>query len=484
MHRKLLVLAVLLSVPAAVSAQRVICDPRQSALCTGVSSVYQLEEDSDARRLDAYGFADIREADGVNVGRAAGKIGSYAASFAGTDGTFLFLPYDGALGGGTWTVAMWVYPTSAATTQILLSKDEATIHGSYLALVPYSGQLQVKGIGYYSDTGADVSVTSASSMTLNAWHLVVWGVTPYFFGKQQMFVQIDNGTRDTVALDYWLKGNANDLIIGQRKGASAGSAYTLPYSGRIDQITFSGRYWEPDSSTLFYNAGSGAAFPFTASATAGLNDGLMAYWTFDEDVASGTRYDSINQNNATDPNTNVASATGKISNAADVDYNETLTVTDSSQIRVAGTDFTIGGWINFQNLVGQQFPIGKIDAGLTDAEWVLQHSGTGGTNLLIFQVANGSCSASTAAAPVTQGTWAFVLLEYTYSTKTCKIQVNNGTVYSGTGAADVANESQALRFEVVYSDALYDEWFFYKRLLTTQQKTDLYNSGNGRTYPF
>lgn len=59
-------------------------------------------------------FLSVPTANGVNVGRAAGKIGTSAASFAGTDGTYLFLPYDGALGCGTWTVAIWVYPTPAS----------------------------------------------------------------------------------------------------------------------------------------------------------------------------------------------------------------------------------------------------------------------------------------------------------------------------------------------------------------------------------
>ena len=296
---------------------------QKSALCAGLSNVFQMEEDTDRNRDSVDGGIQLLEASNTDVARAAGKIDSYAASFSGTDGTYLHIPRGGSLINSS-TVAMWMYPTSSAGEQIILSADEATKHGPYLSLVPSGGNVKVKGVAFYGDGRGDVSVTSTPTMTINAWHLVVWGydqaeASDFLTTSQTgrvMYVQVDNGARDKVGLAYFpIVGPFIDLVLGQRKGS--GVSYTLPYSGRVDQLTFAGRTWDSVDATEFYNVGSGKAYPFVPSSYDSLNAGLVAYWKFDEAVSSGTRYDSVNQNNATDISSNQGYTTGKIGNAAD-----------------------------------------------------------------------------------------------------------------------------------------------------------------------
>ena len=467
--------ALVFQAPAVKASGPAICDPQQSSLCSGLGVVFAFEENSDNPRWDENRGAAFLEADGQNVARAAGKIDSYAASFTGTDGNYLYIPRGGALG-ASFTVAAWVFPTSASTEQIVVSMDEATKHGPFLALVPSSGNVKLKGVAYYGDGQGDVSVTSASSMTLNTWHLVVWGIAVNTSG-QVTYVEVDNGNRDTVSITYWLASSSNDLILGQRKGS--GAAYTMPYSGRVDQLAFAGRYWDTTETAEFYNAGSGKAYPFVPSSFNSLNDGLVAYWKFDEAVTSGTRYDSVNQNNATDTGGAYGYGTGVIGNAAYSDYSpayEDLQVATNSTIEYSG-DFTVGGWFKTSDVVSQQAIAEKGLYG-SSFEWVVMLHNPTNTS---FQVGNCTTAASGA---ISANTWYFLVADYTASTKTCRVRLNNGTVYSGTGTTLPVVTSYAMSFTTGYSSGYRDEWFLYKRVLTSQQMTDLYNSGTGRTYPF
>ena len=478
-----------LQVGSAGAVQRYVCDPQKSVLCVGLSNVFQMEEDSDRNRDSVDGGIQLLEASNTDVARAAGKVGSYAVSFSGTDGTYLHIPRGGSLISSS-TVAMWIYPTSAASEQIILSADEATKHGPYLSLVPSAGNVKVKATAHYGDGRGDVSVTSTASMTLNAWHLVVWGydsavatdfATTSDTGRV-MYVQADSGARDSVGLAYFpIIGPFNDLVLGQRKGS--GSAYTQPYSGRVDQLVFASRTWDSVDTTEFYSAGSGKAYPFVPSSYDSLNDGLVAYWRFDESVTSGTRYDSVNQNNLTDSGGGFGYGTGKIGNAAHKDHspaNEYLYAASNSELTYSG-DFTVGGWW-YSGDTSTQMAIAHKGAYGAATEWAI---GIGypaaATTKLGFGA--GNCLVDTGVT-LSTNSWYLVIADYTASTKTCRIRFNNGTVYSNTGTTHPTVNAYNHAFGEHYSGGYWDEWFLYKRVLTSQQMTDLYNSGSGRTYPF
>ena len=398
------------------------------------------------------------------------------------------------------SVAFWIYPTSAAAEQIILSADESTKHGPYLSVVPSGGNLRVKGVAYYGDGRGDVSITSNASMTLNAWHLIVWGYdqaeasdfTTTSLTGRVMYVQVDSGARDKVGLAYFpIIGPYNDLLLGQRRGTAAG--YTLPFSGRVDELTFAGRTWDSLDVIEFYATGTGKPYPFTTTAYLSLNDGLVAYWKMDEAVSSGTRYDSINQNNAADPTT-VAYAGGKIGLAAyDDAITDRLSVASSSQIEYSG-DFAVGGWAYVTSWADSSGVVlmGKTNVSTSKAEWEIRALGSGNAGLLVANSAgwySTYCLASQTRPSL--DAWHFWIAEYTASTKTCTIRVDNGTVYSGTGATNPAVQSDiGISFGTDFSGTsngvigYFDEWFMYKRVLTPQEETDLYNVSVGRTYPF
>src|SRR3990167_3426310 len=88
-----------------------ICDTQQSILCAGIGQVFAFEEASDNPRWDENKGSAWLEADGQNVARATGKLDSYAASFVGTDGNYLWVPRAGSMLNNS-VIAFWIYPTS------------------------------------------------------------------------------------------------------------------------------------------------------------------------------------------------------------------------------------------------------------------------------------------------------------------------------------------------------------------------------------
>ena len=85
-------------------------------------------------------------------------------------------------------------------------------------------------------------------------------------------------------------------------------------------------------------------------------------------------------------------------------------------------------------------------------------------------------------------TWFFLVLWFDTTANTWNMTVNNSTTSSAaTGSNAPSTSTTAFTFGAhagpgAYYDGRLDQWGFWKRVLTSAEKTYLYNSGNGRTY--
>ncbi len=222
--------------------------------------------------------------------------------------------------------------------------------------------------------------------------------------------------------------------------------------------------------------------PNTAHAAA-ISDDLISHWTLDEE--SGTRVDSHGDNDLT-PSGTGPYGEGKMSNGfaptgsgtegrIEVADNASLSMTDAD-------DFTISAWVNFDTLSGTRGIIGK-----SNTEYLLYSSGS----ILRFAVYGGSSgTASTvSSANVPAGNWHFVVAWYDADAHTVNIQVNNGTPVSAAATAgrpvDGANAFVIGAITTTgYSDGIIDSVSIWQRLLTSDERSALYNSGDGLEYPF
>lgn len=217
-----------------------------------------------------------------------------------------------------------------------------------------------------------------------------------------------------------------------------------------------------------------------------LTDSHISAWHMDE--ASGNALDAHSTNDLTETSGTIDSATGKLGNARDFEEGDTefFAHTDNAELSTGDIDFTLAVWVNLESK--------PANAGIVckDEEYYLTYRG--GIDRFEFQAygaagfASGSAvDANNFGSPST-GTWYFIVVWHDSVANTINIQVNDGTVnttshsagvYDGTGSVRVGDNG----FNQ-YWDGLIDELNFWKRVLTSDERTSVYNAGAGLAYPF
>ena len=231
--------------------------------------------------------------------------------------------------------------------------------------------------------------------------------------------------------------------------------------------------------------------PIVTAGGSSLLTSLVGYWKLDE--ASGTRNDSHGSNHLTDNNT-VTQATGKQGNAAQFTRanSESLSITDNAALSTGDIDFTIAAWVYLDSKPGAGMTVASKDAS-GQREFALDWLNTSDAfrffitnNAGTFRIIPDSIGAKSAS------TWYFLVGWHDAAANTVNIQINNGTIYSlatsGTAPTDTTSDfrigaSGVAGFEG-YFDGRIDEVGYWKRVLTSDEKTALYNGGSGTTYPF
>lgn len=211
---------------------------------------------------------------------------------------------------------------------------------------------------------------------------------------------------------------------------------------------------------------------------------LISYWKMDE--ASGDRVDATAAANTLTDNNTVTSTTGIINNSALFTFanSESLSHVDNASLSTGDIDFTFCGWFKFTTNPGASYPglITKNNAGDIDYYLALHAS----QSRFNFGTVSGDIDATTFGA-ISTGTWYFVCAWHDATANTVSIQVNAGTVDSAATSGPATDTAGA--FEIghwstygTYLDGTVDEVGFWKRTLTSGERTLLYNSGAG--YPY
>jgi hypothetical protein len=225
--------------------------------------------------------------------------------------------------------------------------------------------------------------------------------------------------------------------------------------------------------------------PSSGSST--LLNNLLAYWKLDE--TSGTRFDSTANNNDLTDNNTVGSTTGIQGNAADfVPVNVEYFSYPSPVLTT--TTFSVSVWVypktygTFGRAIFYQGDV-LSDPGIH--LWIAS-TWEGSTNCLGFRYNNAGNSPSNSNS-ITLNTWQHVVV--TYDGNTVRFYVNNVAVGSNVIADSSSPLAKPFYVGVWYEfndrriwDGYLDELGIWSRVLTAAERTELYNSGSGITYPF
>jgi hypothetical protein len=219
---------------------------------------------------------------------------------------------------------------------------------------------------------------------------------------------------------------------------------------------------------------------------------LESYWRLDE--ASGSALDAHGANHLTETSGTIASTTGKVGNCRDLEAGDTehFEISDNAALSTGDIDFTLTGWVNIESISGNAWIVSKWNGTINQREYGVRVLDGSPDLFQFFVSSNGTASASVSAttfgAP-SLATWYFFVAWHDASANTINIQINNGTVNSTAHATGVFNSTAPFRLgaqgnDSEFFDGLIDEVGFWKRILTSDERTAIYNGGNGLAYPF
>lgn len=219
---------------------------------------------------------------------------------------------------------------------------------------------------------------------------------------------------------------------------------------------------------------------------------LVSYWKLDE--ALGDAIDAHASNDLAD-NT-VGSTFGKINGArefspAGSDY---FSHASNSELTTGDIDFTVAAWVyrDTDPTEGFRQILSKWSATEEEGEYLLDGGQSNGGKFR-FAVRSGATFYSvTEPNAYSAEAWYYVIGWHDSVNNSLNIQVNNGTVESASHSAGVNSHAGSsvvmgalggfLGSSGGYWDGRIDECGFWKRVLTTQERTDLYNGGSGLSY--
>jgi hypothetical protein len=257
---------------------------------------------------------------------------------------------------------------------------------------------------------------------------------------------------------------------------SATFTYTPASSGaKTISVTNSGGLTDPGSLT----------YTVTVALVQHLLNTLISYWKLDE-ASAGTapvqRNDSQGTNHLSDIQT--SSAAGLIGNGgnfvgADGDF---LQHADNASLRVS-SDFTFSVWVKLVSQPANACVFSKSISGTGTDYALLYASGGGG---YYFQLGNGA-SQVVSGPDVANGVWAHVVCWYDSGTTKAMMRINDAVTYTAPSGGSLTQTATpftvgGLAASAFYITAVVDEIGFWKRKLTSDEITFLYNGGAGNPF--
>lgn len=238
--------------------------------------------------------------------------------------------------------------------------------------------------------------------------------------------------------------------------------------------------------------GGGGSGPFSGLVS---TENLVSHWKLDEE--SGTRLDSHGSNHLSDNNT-VTSVAGKLGNAAEfVAVNaERLSIDDNADLSLgADSAFSVVCWayciedgsISYDRALAGH---GKTMPGGTGMAWALDYTASATNRRLQFNVSNGTASAlaEIQSNPLGDEGWHLIIGWHDPDADKVCIQIDNGTPDETDWSGGTMDATTGFCIGRWGTQSAYrwnggiDSFSFFKRVLTSGERSALWNSGNGLDY--
>jgi hypothetical protein len=320
--------------------------------------------------------------------------------------------------------------------------------------------------------GADIRLyhngyKATISATINQWHFVVY---TYNAASDAWTFSVDNGTPST--------GTSTEASVGFTN-LFVGSGYNGYTQGNIARMGWWSTVISASEITSLYNSGAGKAY---ADLTTAEKVGLVSYWNLSE--ASGNRADSHGSNTLTDNNT-VTSVTNAPANMPGTVANfvalsaQYFSIVENT-IWNGDIDTTIAAWV-YRNTTGVDV-IASRENGATRSILLRGDGGANDASLFTRDYADSVTKSGT----LTAATWHLVIAWHDAAGNSIGVQVDDAAAATAStgGVNTTPNGTFALGGRITNShlDGRMSSPAVWSRVLTAQERADLYAAGAGLFY--
>ena len=218
-----------------------------------------------------------------------------------------------------------------------------------------------------------------------------------------------------------------------------------------------------------------------------LTTDLLFYYEFEE--ASGTRVDAHNSYDLTDVNT-VGQATGKVGNCASFNdaNSEYFTSTFNGATEIGTGDFSFATWFKVSSQdVRRQFISFDVPGGWTKQFSVRAGRNSDGNDIRVVTDDGATGGSLATASGYQDGAWHFCVV--TRVGTTVKLYVDNILKDTDVNShndmpllADMRIGAIEGTVVTAYMDGELDQMGFWGKELSSTERSDLYNSGDGLVY--
>lgn len=247
------------------------------------------------------------------------------------------------------------------------------------------------------------------------------------------------------------------------------------------------------SSTNTVSIGSTSLAGWVIDSNNTLSTSLNAYWKLDE--ASGTRFDQIASLNLTDLNNDIGSITGIRGQAASYIglVSDGLLVSNNSSLQSNTSNFSISAWVylnTFNSAIGVPIVFKQNNQAPLYSEYDIQAIDSGGLRKFLFIMYNTSGVLTSIYAnsfgAINTATWYNVVAWHSNNSH-IGISVNlspNSATFLGGGSGQGAIFQLGMQSDnaISFLNGRIDEVGFWGKMLSAQERSDLYGGGSGNTF--
>lgn len=300
-----------------------------AALSNGLVGYWNMDESSwtvdcsTSSVLDSSGLGNNGSACPNSTGPAGGDGGKFAksGSFDGSN-DYVNIAHSSSLSPTNQiTVSAWI-KTSSGSDRYIMTKHNDSF---YLGI----GVVNANKFEFYvNGVNSPAWVSSTTSVTDNAWHLV----TATYDGTTQS-VYVDGKLEASIAQSGSIQTGTASVMIGARKTSPGEVIEGNTFSGNIDEVRLYDRALSGNDIQTLYN----------------WSPAPVGYWKLDETTGT-TYYDSSGNNNDLSASNSPTSVKAKYSKGLNFngDSNKLLTRADDDDFDVGTSgSFTVSGWINY-----------------------------------------------------------------------------------------------------------------------------------------